>query len=199
VAASVRPNPIWDRVFQISQARWPGDRPAGSPTGARGTNWRECRHGTDGRRPLRGYTDVLVSDLKSDLAALKLERSPERSGRAAVRLLVLLPLAALGAGAWMWITRERPFAVIVSVLAEALGLAAAGGLLGGLLVYAAFNGYQTSTINVQTFSQVAFAFAVTPALLVQGLAYALVMGLAGGVLPAIKAARLPISSALREL
>jgi putative ABC transport system permease protein len=140
-----------------------------------------------------------VSDLKSDLAALKLERSPERSGRAAVRLLVLLPLAALGAGAWMWITRERPFAVIVSVLAEALGLAAAGGLLGGLLVYAAFNGYQTSTINVQTFSQVAFAFAVTPALLVQGLAYALVMGLAGGVLPAIKAARLPISSALREL
>jgi putative ABC transport system permease protein len=91
------------------------------------------------------------------------------------------------------------FPVVVSVLAEALGLAAIGGALGGALVYAAFNGYQTSTINFQTFSQVAFAFAVTPALLAQGLTYALAMGLAGGLLPAIKAARLPISSALREL
>jgi putative ABC transport system permease protein len=54
-------------------------------------------------------------------------------------------------------------------------------------------------MNWQTFSQVAFAFAVTPALLVQGLVYALVMGLVGGLLPAIRAARLPISSALREL
>jgi putative ABC transport system permease protein len=91
------------------------------------------------------------------------------------------------------------FSVVVSVLAEALGLAAIGGVIGGIVAYVAFNGYQTSTMNWQTFSQVAFAFAVTPALLVQGLAYALVMGLVGGLLPAIRAARLPISSALREL
>lgn len=91
------------------------------------------------------------------------------------------------------------FSVVVSVLVEALSLGALGGLLGGLLAYAAFNGYQTSTINFQTFSQVAFAFAVTPALLVQGLLYALVMGLIGGLFPAVRAARLPISSALREL
>jgi putative ABC transport system permease protein len=89
--------------------------------------------------------------------------------------------------------------VLVSVLAESLGLAAAGGALGGLLAYVAFNGYQTSTINFQTFSQVAFAFAVTRALLAQGLVYALAMGLVGGLLPALRAARLPISSALREL
>ena len=69
----------------------------------------------------------------------------------------------------------------------------------GLAAYLAFNGYQTSTMNFQTFSQVAFAFAVTPSLLIQGVSYALVMGLAGGLLPAIRAARLPISSALREL
>ena len=50
--------------------------------------------------------------------------------------------------------------VLVSVLAESLALAALGGLAGGLLAYAAFNGYQTSTMNFQTFSQVAFAFAV---------------------------------------
>jgi putative ABC transport system permease protein len=91
------------------------------------------------------------------------------------------------------------FAVVVSVMAESLGLAAIGGLLGGLAAYAAFNGYQTSTINFQTFSQVAFAFRVTPALLGMGLVYALAMGLVGGLMPAIRAARLPISSALREL
>ena len=89
--------------------------------------------------------------------------------------------------------------VLVSVLAESLSLAAIGGVLGGLIAYAVFNGYQTSTINFQTFSQVAFAFAVTPALLVQGITYSLVMGFIGGLLPAIRAARLPISSALREL
>jgi putative ABC transport system permease protein len=91
------------------------------------------------------------------------------------------------------------FSVVISVLAEALGLAAIGGVIGGIVAYVAFNGYQTSTMNWQTFSQVAFAFAVTPALLVQGLVYALIMGLVGGLLPAIRAARLPISSALRDL
>ena len=89
--------------------------------------------------------------------------------------------------------------VLISVLAEALVLAAVGGSIGGAAAYFAFNGYQTSTMNFQTFSQVAFAFAVTPALLVQGLSYALIMGLVGGLMPATQAARLPIASALREL
>lgn len=91
------------------------------------------------------------------------------------------------------------FSVIVSVLTESMTLGAIGGAIGGLAAYAAFNGYQTSTINFQTFSQVAFAFRVTPELLVTGLIDALLMGLVGGLLPAIRAARLPISSALREL
>lgn len=89
--------------------------------------------------------------------------------------------------------------VLISVLTESLALAAIGGLAGGLLAYFAFNGYQTSTMNFQTFSQVAFAFAVTPSLLIQGLSYALIMGFIGGLAPAIRAARLPIPSALREL
>jgi putative ABC transport system permease protein len=89
--------------------------------------------------------------------------------------------------------------VLISVLAESLALAAVGGLIGGLTAYFAFNGYQTSTMNFQTFSQVAFAFAVTRSLLIQGLSYALAMGLVGGLMPAIKAARLPIATALREL
>jgi putative ABC transport system permease protein len=89
--------------------------------------------------------------------------------------------------------------VVVSVLAESLALAAIGGLIGGVLAYLAFNGYQTSTMNFSTFSQVAFAFQVTPQLLGMGLFYALAMGLVGGLFPALRAARLPIPSALREL
>jgi putative ABC transport system permease protein len=89
--------------------------------------------------------------------------------------------------------------VLISVLAESLVLGLIGGVLGGFAAYLFFNGYQTSTMNFQTFSQVAFAFLVTPQLLGMGLFYALMMGLIGGLLPAIRAARLPIASALREL
>jgi putative ABC transport system permease protein len=89
--------------------------------------------------------------------------------------------------------------VVVSVLSESLVLSLVGGALGGALAYVAFNGFETSTMNWQTFSQVAFAFAVTPRLVVMGVVYALLMGLLGGLLPAIKAARMPVVSALREL
>ena len=89
--------------------------------------------------------------------------------------------------------------VLVSILAESLVLGAIGGVIGGTAAYLAFNGYETSTMNFQTFSQVAFAFRVTPALLATGVFYALLMGLVGGLFPAIRAARLPIPTALREL
>ncbi len=89
--------------------------------------------------------------------------------------------------------------VVVSVLIESALLSLIGGMLGGAIAYAAFHGYQTATLNWQTFSQVSFAFDVTPALLVQGGLYALVMGFVGGVFPAVRAARLPIVTALREL
>jgi putative ABC transport system permease protein len=89
--------------------------------------------------------------------------------------------------------------VVVSVLIESLILSIVGGAAGGLLAWVAFDGYQTATMNWQSFSQVAFAFAVTPALLAQGLVYAAIMGLLGGLLPAIRAARLPVVTALREL
>lgn len=89
--------------------------------------------------------------------------------------------------------------VLVSVLAESLVLGGIGGILGALGAYLAFDGFQTSTMNWQSFSQVAFAFRVTPQLFLTGLVYALAIGLIGGLLPAIRAARLPISKALREL
>ncbi len=89
--------------------------------------------------------------------------------------------------------------VVVSVMAESVALCIAGGVLGGLLAYVGFNGYQTATLNWQTFSQVAFAFRVTPELLVQGVVWAVVMGFVGGIFPAVRAARLPVATALREL
>jgi putative ABC transport system permease protein len=89
--------------------------------------------------------------------------------------------------------------VVVSVMVESLALAAIGGAIGGVIAYLAFNGYQTSTMNFQTFSQVAFAFRVTPELLTMGLVYSLVMGFIGGIFPAVRAARLPIPTALRQL
>ncbi|MBI4625761.1 MAG: ABC transporter permease [Verrucomicrobia bacterium] len=90
-------------------------------------------------------------------------------------------------------------AVVVSLMIESLLLALVGGALGASLAYFAFHNFQTSTMNWQSFSQVTFAFAVTPQLLVQGIVWAMLIGLAGGLLPAIRAARLPIAAALREL
>jgi putative ABC transport system permease protein len=88
--------------------------------------------------------------------------------------------------------------ITVSFMVEAIVIAGIGGLLGGLAVLP-LNGYTASTLNFQTFSHLAFAFRVTPALLLGGLAFALVMGLVGGTPPAIRAARRPVAAALREL
>lgn len=89
--------------------------------------------------------------------------------------------------------------VIVSVLVESLVLALVGGTVGAALAWLAFDGYQAATMNFQTFSQVTFAFAVTPALLGTAILTAAVLGLFGGLFPAIRAARMPIASALREV
>jgi putative ABC transport system permease protein len=92
-----------------------------------------------------------------------------------------------------------PFAVLVSTIIESTLLALIGGLLGGALAYAIFNGFRVSTFNGNSFSQVVFDFAVTGDLLVQGIVTALIIGLIGGFLPAVRAARLPVAQALREL
>lgn len=88
--------------------------------------------------------------------------------------------------------------VVLSVLVESLGLALAGGAAGGLLAYLAFDGFQAATLNWQSFSQVAFAFRITPPLVMLGLVFALAIGFVGGLFPALRAARLPVATALRE-
>lgn len=89
-------------------------------------------------------------------------------------------------------------AVVASFLVEALLIALAGGLLGCVLVLP-LNGLTTGTMNWQTFSHLSFAFRVTPGLLAAGLVFSLLMGVIGGLPPALRAARLPIAAALREL
>ena len=88
--------------------------------------------------------------------------------------------------------------VVVSFLLEALLISFIGGLLGCVAVLR-LNGLTTSTINFQTFSNLAFAFKITPWLLAEGIIFALVMGVLGGFFPAVRAARLPVATALREL
>ena len=90
-------------------------------------------------------------------------------------------------------------AVVVSLMIESMVLALVGGLIGGALAYLAFNNFHTSTMNFQSFSQITFAFRVTPELLARGIVWAALIGLVGGLFPAIRAARLPIAAALREL
>lgn len=92
----------------------------------------------------------------------------------------------------------RSAPVVVSVLAESLVLSLVGGVLGAIAAYFGFDGFQAATLNWQSFSQVAFKFAVTPKLLLIGISYAMIMGLIGGLFPAIRAARLPVTAALRE-
>jgi putative ABC transport system permease protein len=110
-------------------------------------------------------------------------------GAVAARTREIATLRALGFGAGP---------IVTSVLAESVVIALAGGAVGAAAAWIAFDGYQASTINWQTFSQVTFAFAVTPMLLVTAIACATGLGLLGGFFPAIRAARLPITAALRE-
>lgn len=107
----------------------------------------------------------------------------------AARVREISTLRALGFGA-------SP--VVISIMFESLALALLGGIVGGGAAYVAFDGYGAATMNWQTFSQVAFAFRVTPALLVQAIILAATIGLLGGLFPAIRAARMPIATGLRE-
>ncbi|MGH8171667.1 MAG: ABC transporter permease [Rhodanobacteraceae bacterium] len=92
----------------------------------------------------------------------------------------------------------RGLPVVVSVLLETMLLAIAGGLLGAAVAWLIFNNYTVSTLGAN-FSQVVFAFKVSPALVWSGLKWALAIGFIGGLFPALRAARLPVTTALREL
>jgi putative ABC transport system permease protein len=93
----------------------------------------------------------------------------------------------------------RGLPVVVAIMLETMLLALLGGLLGGALAWLIFNGYTASTLAAGSVGKLSFEFSVTPALLWSGLKWALAIGFIGGLFPAVRAARLPVTTALREL
>jgi putative ABC transport system permease protein len=130
-----------------------------------------------------GYTVAVIMGIGAVFGALNVMYAA-----VATRTVEIATLRAIGFGG---------LPVVISVLIESLLLALAGGVIGAGGAYLFFNGFTVNTLNFQTFSQVAFDFRVTPALMQQGLTWALVMGFLGGLFPAVRAARLPIIDALR--
>ena len=91
----------------------------------------------------------------------------------------------------------RGLPVVTSVMMEAIVLSLTGGALGALIAYLAFDNFSVSTMNQKAFSQLSFSFEVTAEIMAYGLIWAVSLGLLGGLLPAIRAARLPVTDALR--
>jgi putative ABC transport system permease protein len=187
----------------------------------RGTSYQSTRVRLENAAALQTFKDALTSDPRVNVNVLTEREYYAQQARALVVLVtilgraiaVLMGLAAIfGALATMYsavssrakeIATLRAigfgaFPVVASVIAEALTLGLVGGTIGGLIAYFGFNGVRASTMNLSSFSQITFAFTVTPALLVQSLVYALVLGFFGGLMPSVRAARLPITIGLRD-
>ena len=213
---------IFEAAGTISESEIWCDAAVLQPAYRRGSTFQSVMVRLDSEDAFQAFKDTLTTDPRLDV---QVERETDyyRSQSSQIRgiitgigsvIAILMGIGAVfGAVNTMYnavATRTREIAtlralgfsgssVVISVMVESALLAVVGGVIGGGLAYAAFHGYQTATMNFQTFSQVAFAFTVTPALLVQGALYALIMGLIGGFFPAIRAARMPIVTALRDL
>jgi putative ABC transport system permease protein len=132
-----------------------------------------------------GYSVAYIMAIGAILGALNTMYSA-----VSTRSVEIATLRALGFGA-------TP--IVLSVMIEALLLALVGGVIGGIIAYLGFNGYTASTMNNATFSQVSFNFAVTSELLVRGITWSCILGVAGGLFPAVNAARQPVTQALRGM
>jgi putative ABC transport system permease protein len=188
----------------------------------RGTTYQSMRVKLTSAEAFRSFKDALTKDPRLNVRLFTERDYYERQSRTLIALVstigatiaVLMGLGAVFAALNTMYsavsTRTREIAtlralgfgstpVVVSVLAEALIIALVGGVIGALISYFAFNGVRASTMNFSTFSQITFAFTVTPVVLVLGVVYALILGFVGGLFPSIRAARLPITTGLREL
>jgi putative ABC transport system permease protein len=92
----------------------------------------------------------------------------------------------------------RGLPVVVAIMLETMLLALIGGVLGGLIAWVIFNGFSASTLAAGTTGQLTFQLEVAPKVLWTGLKWALAIGFIGGIYPALRAARLPVTTALRE-
>jgi putative ABC transport system permease protein len=130
-----------------------------------------------------GYTVAVIMAIGAVFGALN-----TMYAAVATRSVEIATLRAIGFGGGP---------VVASIMIEALLLSLVGAAIGAGIAYVVFNGFQVSGLNFQTFSQVAFQFAVTPELVVRGIKWALVIGFFGGLFPAVRAARQPVVDALR--
>jgi len=188
----------------------------------RGTTFQSMRVKLTSPEAYRAFEDALTTDPRLNVRMFTEREYYEKQSRLLIALVstigtviaVLMGLGAVFAALNTMYsavsTRTREIAtlralgfgaapVVVSVLTEALLIGLVGGVLGALISYFAFNGVRASIMNFSTFSQITFAFQVTPTVLVLGLVYALILGFVGGLLPSLRAARLPITTGLREL
>jgi putative ABC transport system permease protein len=188
----------------------------------RGTTYQSMRVKLTSPEAYSSFKDALTTDPRLSVRMFTEREYYERQSRTLIALVstigtVIAVLMGLGAVFAALITmysavstRTREIAtlralgfgaapVIISVLTEALLIGLVGGVIGALISDFAFNGVRASTMNMTTFSQITFAFQVTPTVLVWGLVYALILGLVGGLFPSVRAARLPITTGLREL
>ncbi|MFL6192986.1 MAG: ABC transporter permease [Thermoanaerobaculia bacterium] len=192
------------------------------PAYRRGSTFQSVYAKLDSPAAFTPFKDALTADPRLDVKVIREDEYYAGQSRALtglIRIIGFFITVVMGAGAvfaalnTMYAAvaaRTREIAtlralgfqagpVVVSVLAESLLLALIGGVVGAAVAWLAFDGFQTSTLNWATFSQLSFSFAVTPPLIALGIASSLVMGLIGGLFPAIRAARLPVATALREL
>jgi putative ABC transport system permease protein len=188
----------------------------------RGTTYQSMRVKLTSPEAYRSFEDSLTTDPRLNVRMFTEREYYEKQSRTLIALVstigtviaVLMGLGAVFAALNTMYsavsTRTREIAtlralgfgatpVIISVLTEALLIGLVGGVLGALISYFAFNGVRASTMNMTTFSQITFAFTVTPMVLVLGLVYALILGFVGGLFPSLRAARLPITTGLREM
>ena len=170
---------------------------------------------------LAGFKDALTTDPRLSVEVESEREYYEKSSRALTTMITVLGTliafvmgigAVFGALNTMYSAvadRSREIAtmralgfgagsVVTSFVFESLLIAFLGGAIGCLAVLPV-NGLTTGTMNWQTFSHLAFSFRITPGLLVVGMAFALLMGLVGGLAPAVRAARRPIAATLRDL
>jgi len=192
------------------------------PAYRRGSTFQSVYAKLDSPAAFTPFKDALTADPRLDVKVVREDEyyaEQSRTLTGLIRIIGAFITVVMGAGAvfaalnTMYAavaarTREiatlralgfRAGPVVVSVLVESLLLALIGGVIGAAVAWVAFDGFQTSTLNWATFSQLSFAFAVTPPLIGMGIACSLLMGLIGGLFPAIRAARLPVATALREL
>jgi len=188
----------------------------------RGTSYQSTRVKLTSAAALQSFKDAMTTDPRLNVRVFTERQYYEEQSRTLVTLVstigtaiaVLMGLGAVFAAlntmysAVSARTREiatlralgfGPAPVVASVLTEALLLGLVGGTVGAVVAYFSFNGLRASTMNFSSFSQITFAFTVTFPLLLQALAYALILGFIGGLLPSWRASRLPITTGLREL